>query len=76
MMCEDGLAEAIEEIWGNKITYPDYIDSSNFIRHAYTDYESGCEEKVPCIDWTSFDDFMDNQWPMGSDDYDDYDDED
>lgn len=74
VMCEDGLAEAIDGIWGNKITYPDYIDASNFIRYAYADYEE-CKDDSPSIEWTSFDDFMDNQWLIGPDEDDDFDDE-
>lgn len=75
MMCKDGLAEAIDDIWGNRITYPDYIDSSNFIKYAYADYDGECEDHTPSIEWTSFDDFMDNQWLMGPDEDDDFDDE-
>lgn len=73
VMCKDGLAEAIDELWGNKVTYPDYIDSTDFIRFAYDETDE-CVDGVG-IEWTSFDDFMDNQWQMAPDDEDDFYDE-
>ena len=50
VMCKDGLAEAIDEIWGNKVTYPDYIESTDFIRFAYDETDE-CIEGVG-IEWT------------------------
>ena len=72
-MCKDGLAAAIDEIWGDKVTYPDYIESADFIRFAYDETDE-CVDGVG-IEWTSFDDFIDNQWPMAPDDDDEFYDE-